>query len=72
MKPVPYPVQRALLVPVRAAAEASGDAAQMQTWAGQGAALSRSEPADALVRRLWKRRRCYREPRRPHYAGLWR
>jgi len=25
----------------------------MQTWAGQGAALSRAEPADALVQRVW-------------------
>jgi nitronate monooxygenase len=56
-KPAPYPVQRALMVPVRAAAEAAGDAAQMQSWAGQGAALSRPEPADALVRRLWEEAR---------------
>lgn len=57
LKPAPYPVQRAIMVPVRAAAEAAGDAARMQTWAGQGAAMSRSEPADTLVRRLWEEAR---------------
>jgi nitronate monooxygenase len=54
LKSAPYPVQRAIMVPVRAAAEAAGDATRMQTWAGQGAALSRAEPAEALVRRLWE------------------
>jgi nitronate monooxygenase len=54
LRPAPYPVQRAMMVPVRAAAEASGDASRMQSWAGQGAAMSRSEPADALTRRLWE------------------
>jgi NAD(P)H-dependent flavin oxidoreductase YrpB (nitropropane dioxygenase family) len=54
LKPAPYPVQRAIMVPVQAAAEASGDATRMQTWAGQGAAMSRSEPADALMRQLWQ------------------
>ena len=53
LAPAPYPVQRALMTKVRAAAEAAKDASRMQTWAGQGAALSRAEPADALVRRLW-------------------
>jgi nitronate monooxygenase len=54
LKPAPYPVQRAIMVPVRAAAEVAGDATRMQTWAGQGAALSRVEPAEALVQRLWE------------------
>ena len=53
LRPAPYPVQRALMATVRAAAEAAQDATRMQAWAGQGAALSRAEPADALVRRLW-------------------
>lgn len=53
LAPAPYPVQRALMAKVRAAAEAAQDASRMQVWAGQGAALSRAEPADALVRRLW-------------------
>ena len=51
---VPYPVQRALMAPVRAAAEKAGDAGAMQTWAGQGAAMARAEPAGDVVRRLWE------------------
>ncbi len=53
LAPAPYPVQRALMAPVRAAAEAAQDATLMQAWAGQGAAMARAEPAEALVRRLW-------------------
>jgi nitronate monooxygenase len=53
LRPAPYPVQRAMMAPVRAAAEAAGDAARMQTWAGQGAALGTAEPAGELVQRLW-------------------
>jgi nitronate monooxygenase len=54
LKPAPYPVQRALMVPMRATAEAAGDASCMQTWAGQGAAMSTPLPADSLARRLWE------------------
>jgi len=53
LAPAPYPVQRAIMVPVRAAAEAAGDATRMQAWAGQGAALAVAEPAAALTTRLW-------------------
>jgi nitronate monooxygenase len=53
LRPTPYPVQRALMVKVRAAAEAANDVSRMQAWAGQGAALSTAEPAGELVRRLW-------------------
>jgi len=49
----PYPVQRALFAPVRAAAEKSGDASAMQMWAGQGARLAAAEPAGTLAARLW-------------------
>ena len=49
----PYPVQRALMAGVRAAAEKASDAGAMQTWAGQGAAMARAEPAGEVVRRLW-------------------
>jgi nitronate monooxygenase len=41
------------MAPVRTAAEKAGDAGAMQTWAGQGAAMARAEPAEAVVRRLW-------------------
>lgn len=51
--PAPYPVQRVLVAPVRAAAEAAGDVMRMQAWAGQGAALAVVEPAGALTARLW-------------------
>ncbi len=50
----PYPVQRALFAPVRAAAEAAGDPAAMQMWAGQSARLASAEPAGALAARLWE------------------
>ncbi|MEN0076604.1 MAG: nitronate monooxygenase, partial [Paracraurococcus sp.] len=53
LRPAPYPVQRALMVKVRAAAEAAGEIGRMQAWAGQGAALAAAEPAGALVQRLW-------------------
>lgn len=51
--PAPYPVQRALMASVRAAAEQASDAGAMQTWAGQGAAMARAEPAEAVLLRLW-------------------
>lgn len=54
LRPAPYPVQRALMVKVRAAAEAAGDASRMQAWAGQGAALAAAEPAGEIVQRLWR------------------
>lgn len=53
----PYPVQRALFAPVRAAAEKAGDAGAMQMWAGQGARLAATEPAGALAARLWEEAR---------------
>ncbi|MFC7477444.1 NAD(P)H-dependent flavin oxidoreductase [Dankookia sp. GCM10030260] len=53
IRPAPYPVQRALMVKVRASAEAAGDASRMQAWAGQGAALARAAPAGEIVRLLW-------------------
>ena len=57
LRPAPYPVQRAIMAPVRADAERAGDASRMQAWAGQGAALARAEPAEALTRRLWEEAR---------------
>ena len=57
VQPAPYPVQRALMVKVRAAAEAAGDVGRMQAWAGQGAALGTAEPAGEVVRRLWEEAR---------------
>ena len=50
----PYPIQRGLTGPMRAAAMAAGDIDRMQAWAGQSAALARSEPAEQIVRQIWR------------------
>ena len=54
LRPAPYPVQRAIMAPVRAAAEKADEPGRMQAWAGQGAAMARAEPAGPLTRRLWE------------------
>jgi nitronate monooxygenase len=51
--PAPYPVQRGLTGPMRAAAAAAGDVQRMTAWAGQSAALARAVPARELVNRMW-------------------
>jgi len=51
--PAPYPVQRGLTAPMRAAAAASRDVQRMQAWAGQSAWLARAEPAGETVHRIW-------------------
>jgi len=51
--PAPYPVQRGLTAAMRSAAAKSGDIERMQPWAGQSAALARSQPAGELVQRFW-------------------
>lgn len=51
--PAPYPIQRSLTAPLRAAALAKDDASRMQLWAGQGAAMARAEPAAEVVQRVW-------------------
>ena len=50
----PYPVQRGLTAPMRAAAQKDNDLQRMQAWAGQSAALGRAEPAAAVVQRVWE------------------
>ncbi len=52
-RPAPYPVQRGLTASMRQEAQAQSDPRRMQMWAGQSAALGRTEPADAFVRRVW-------------------
>jgi nitronate monooxygenase len=52
--PAPYPVQRGLTAAMRDAAGKSRDVHRMQAWAGQAAALARTEPAGELVLRLWQ------------------
>jgi nitronate monooxygenase len=51
--PAPYPVQRGLTAAMRAAAAGENDVERLQTWAGQSAALARTEPAGDLARRVW-------------------
>lgn len=52
--PAPYPVQRGLTGPMRAAGQRAGDVQRMQALAGQSAALARAEPAAELVRAFWE------------------
>jgi nitronate monooxygenase len=50
----PYPVQRGLTALMRAAAQKDGDVQRMQVWAGQSAALGRTEPAAGMVQHIWE------------------
>ena len=52
-RPAPYPVQRGLTAPMKAAGAAAGDYHRMQVWAGQSAALAKPIPAGELVRQIW-------------------
>lgn len=52
--PAPYPVQRGLTAAMRAAALRTGDLETMQAWAGQSAALGRTQPAGEMVGELWE------------------
>lgn len=52
--PAPYPVQRGLTGPMREMAAAEGNVEHMQAWAGQSAALGRTEPAADAVTRIWR------------------
>ncbi|MFO1185766.1 MAG: nitronate monooxygenase [Bauldia sp.] len=51
--PAPYPRQRRLTAPMRAAAVEAGDVERMQAWAGQAAGLARAQSAETIVRELW-------------------
>ena len=51
--PAPYPVQRGLTAPMREAAAGAGDVHRMRAWAGQAAALARTDSAGEIVQRLW-------------------
>ncbi|WNG31224.1 nitronate monooxygenase [Cystobacter fuscus] len=49
---LPFPLQHAATVPLRAASAARGDSRFIALWAGQAAALSRGLPAAELMRAL--------------------
>lgn len=51
--PAPYPVQRGLTALMRTEAAKEGDVHRMQVWAGQSAALAKSERAAVVVQDLW-------------------
>ena len=53
--PAPYPVQRNLTAPMRAAATAAGDMDRMQAWAGQSAKLALALPAAEILQQIWDR-----------------
>lgn len=52
--PAPYPVQRGLTAPMRAAAAREGNLQRMQAWAGQAAFLAQAKPAVDIVRDIWE------------------
>ncbi len=52
--PAPYPVQRGLTAPMKAAGAEKGDYHRMQVWAGQSAAMAKPIPAGDLVREIWQ------------------
>lgn len=52
--PAPYPVQRALTGPLRAAATRDNRIDTLQAWAGQAAARAPAQPATQVVGQLWQ------------------
>ena len=57
-----YPIQNALMGPVRRAAAQAGDGEHMALWAGQGVGAVRAMPAEALVATLCREWRQAAEP----------
>ena len=53
-KPVLYPIQGSLTSSMRQAGQATNDVQRIAAWAGQRAALARTEPAGDFVRRIWE------------------
>lgn len=51
--PAPFPVQRGLTGPMRAAGGKSGDIHRMQVWAGQSAAMARNDQAGQVASQIW-------------------
>jgi nitronate monooxygenase len=58
-RPAPYPVQRGLTAPMKAAGAAANDHHRMQLWAGQSAAMAKPIAAGELIRRMWEEAKRY-------------
>lgn len=54
-EPAPYPVQRGLTAPMRAAGAKATEVDRIQAWAGQACGLAEDEPAGALAQKIWDR-----------------
>ncbi|HXA03798.1 MAG TPA: nitronate monooxygenase, partial [Bryobacteraceae bacterium] len=52
--PAPYPVQRGLTAPMKAAGAEASDYHRMQVWAGQSAAMAKPVPAATLLKDMWE------------------
>ena len=57
--PAPYPVQRGLTAPMKAAGAEANDYHRMQVWAGQSAAMAKPVPAATLVTEMWECARAF-------------
>ena len=53
-QPAPYPVQRGLTAPMRAAGRHDSQVDRVQAWAGQSSALAAPDPAADVVERIWR------------------
>jgi nitronate monooxygenase len=51
--PAPYPVQRGLTAPMKAAAAKTHDVHRMSAWAGQSSAMAKDRPAAELITEIW-------------------
>ena len=52
--PAPYPVQRGLTAPMKAAGAEANDYHRMQVWAGQSAAMAKPVPAATVLTDMWE------------------
>ena len=52
--PAPYPVQRGLTAPMKAAGAEANDYHRMQVWAGQSAAMAKPVPAATVLKDMWE------------------
>jgi nitronate monooxygenase len=55
--PLPYPIQRGVTAPMKAAGASEADYHRMQVWAGQSGAMAKPKPAADLVDEIWSHAR---------------